>query len=149
MNYWLLKTEPGEFSIDDLQKMEISPWDGVRNYEARNIMRDRMKEGDLVLIYHSVKNPAIVGLAEVVGGVADDHTQFDPLNKHYDPKSHPASPRWQMISVKFLKKFKKSLALKEIKEIPQLAEMVLLKRGRLSVQPVTGSEFMFIHALLT
>lgn len=141
MNYWLMKSEPEVFSIEDLQRNKTSGWDGVRNYQARNFLR-QMRKGDLVLFYHSSADPSsIVGIAEIVREATPDPTQFDPKSMHYDPDSPPGAPRWSQVDVKFVSKFKKPLSLEEIKKIPALKEMVLLKRGRLSVQPVTPSEW--------
>jgi len=126
MNYWLLKTEPETFSWDDLVKQGKSMWDGVRNYQARNNLR-KMKTGDTVFFYHSVKNPAIVGLAEVV-------------KEHYpDPTAKEGD--WSVVEVKPLKKLKREVSLAEIKQNPVLSEMVLVKSSRLSVQPVTEAEY--------
>lgn len=147
MNYWLMKSEPGVFSIDDLQKKKKTGWDGVRNYQARNFLR-RMKKGDLAFFYHSSVAPSVIaGVVRIVREATPDPTQFDPKSDHYDPDSPPGAPRWSQVDVKFAQKFKKPLSLEEIKKIPALKEMVLLKRGRLSVQPVAPSEWKTLMKL--
>jgi predicted RNA-binding protein with PUA-like domain len=147
-NYWLMKSEPGEFSIDDLmaRPSKTEPWDGVRNYQARNMMRDEMKAGDKVLFYHSACDvPGIVGIAKVASKAYPDPTAFDPKDKHFDPKSDPDNPRWYLVDVKFVRKLKRTITLSELKEHPALAEMVLLRRGnRLSVMPVEKSDWDYI-----
>ena len=141
MNYWLMKSEPEVFSISDLERMKVSGWDGVRNYQARNFMR-AMKKGDRALFYHSNADPpAIVGEMDIVREAYPDPTQFDPKNGHYDPDSPPGAPRWSQVDVGFARVFRKSLILDEIKRLKPLQSMVLLKRGRLSVQPVTPKEW--------
>ena len=143
--YWLVKSEPDAFSIDDLakSKKKTTHWDGVRNYQARNFMRDEMKKGDGVLYYHSNTDPtAVVGYCEVVKEGYPDHTQFDPDDKHFDPKADPAKPTWMMVDIKLVKKFKKPVPLAEIKENPKLQKMRLVQRGnRLSVIPVEKKEW--------
>ncbi|MEM7454792.1 MAG: EVE domain-containing protein [Planctomycetota bacterium] len=142
--YWLMKTEPGTYSIDDLanEKNKTTCWDGVRNYQARNIMRDQMKKGDKVLVYHSnAKPPGVVGTARIVKESYVDHTAFDKKDKHYDPKSNRESPRWFMVDIKLEKKLKRKIPLDELKEVKALKDMVLLNNSRLSVQPVTKREF--------
>ncbi len=144
VNYWLMKSEPGTYSIDDLaaEKNKTTCWDGVRNYQARNIMRDDMKKGDHVLFYHSNAKPAgVIGLAKIVKESYVDHTAFDPNDKHYDPKSKQDEPRWMMVDIKFVKKFKGIVSLEEIKSKKSLSDMVLVNNSRLSVQPVKKSEF--------
>jgi predicted RNA-binding protein with PUA-like domain len=151
VNYWLMKSEPDAFSIDDLAAMpkKTEHWDGVRNYQARNMMRDQMKKGDLVFFYHSnCKVPGIVGIAEVVKEGYPDHTAFNPESKYYDPKSDPDQPRWYMVDVKFKRKLKRTISLEELKEQPELAEMALVRRGnRLSVMPVGVEEWEVILGL--
>jgi len=144
--YWLVKSEPDIFSIDDLKEVNQEPWDGVRNYQARNFMRDEMKIGDLVLFYHSnAKPPGIAGLATVSKEAYPDHTSWDKKSKYYDPKSTPDNPRWFMVEVKFKKKFKRLIPLDELKSSPKLQEMKLVKKGaRLSVMPVEKSEYEHI-----
>jgi len=143
--YWLVKSEPDAFSIDDLakSKKKTTHWDGVRNYQARNFMRDEMEKGDGVLYYHSNTDPtAVVGYCEVVKEGYPDHTQFDPDDKHFDPKADPAKPTWMMVDIKLVKKFKKPVPLAEIKENPKLQKMRLVQRGnRLSVIPVEKKEW--------
>jgi predicted RNA-binding protein with PUA-like domain len=144
MRYWLMKSEPGAFSIDDLRHQKVAGWDGVRNYQARNHLR-AMKKGDLAFFYHSsVKPSGIVGMMEVVREAYPDPTQFDSNNKHHDPDSPPGNPRWSQVDVKFLGAFSRMLSLDEIKRVSALKDMVLLKRGWLSVQPVTPAEWEII-----
>ena len=142
--YWLMKSEPTSFSIDDLSKApgKTTHWDGVRNFKARNLMR-QMHVGDRVLFYHSNADPpAIVGIARVVKEAYPDHTSFDPNDKHFDPRSTPAKPYWYMVDIKFEKKFKKPLPLPELREVKKLTGMELLRKGsRLSVQPVRPAEW--------
>ena len=144
-NYWLLKTEPESFSIHDLEKApkRTTCWDGVRNYQARNFMRDQMKIGDRVLFYHSsTEEPAIVGTATVVRESYPDHTAWDKKDHHYDPASTPANPRWFMVDIRLDQIFKQPLTLARLHEIPPLKDMELLRKGsRLSVQPVRKAEF--------
>jgi predicted RNA-binding protein with PUA-like domain len=150
-NYWLVKSEPDVFSIDDLQaaKDQTTYWDGVRNYQARNTLRDQMKLGDKVLYYHSNADPsAVVGIAEVVRTGYPDQTAFDPKDPHFDPKSKAEAPTWYMVDVKFVEKFPRQLDLEQLRQVPELAGMVLLQRGsRLSVQPVRPQEFEAIVEL--
>lgn len=146
--YWLIKSEPDVFSIDDLANAEdqTTCWDGVRNYQARNTMRDDMKVGDQVLFYHSnAKPPGVAGICEVVQEGYTDHTAFDKKDKHYDPKSDPGNPRWIMVDVRLVEKFPRLVGLPELKETSELDGMVLLQRGsRLSVQTVTAQHFKHI-----
>lgn len=148
MNYWLFKTEPDAFSIDDLANRtnQSEHWDGIRNYQARNFLRDKVELGDQVFIYHSsCKNVGIAGLAEVVKTAYPDHTQFDPESKYYDPKATHENPRWYMVDVKFVKKFNQVLSLKSIKAMPQIEEIGLVRKGhRLSIMPVNGDEFSYL-----
>jgi predicted RNA-binding protein with PUA-like domain len=141
-----MKSEPDVFGIDDLKKVKTEPWDGVRNYQARNMMRDDMKKGDLVFFYHSNTDvPGIVGIMEVVKEGYPDHTAFDPEAKYYDPKSDPDKPRWFMVDVKFKKKLKRTISLAELKETPQIEDMPLVRKGnRLSIMPVTKEQWDFI-----
>ncbi|MGD9809003.1 MAG: EVE domain-containing protein [Deferribacterales bacterium] len=145
MNYWLMKSEPEAFSIDDLKAKPESTehWDGIRNYQARNFMRDDMKVGDKVLFYHSnCEEPGVVGIAEVASEAYPDHTAFDPAGKYYDPKSKEDSPRWVMVDVKFIEKFPRTVSLREIKTVSGLSDMRLVQKGnRLSIMPVEKSEF--------
>lgn len=150
-NFWLMKTEPDTFSIDDLEQRpnKTEHWDGVRNYQARNFMRDDMKKGDLVLVYHSsCKVPGIAGIAEVVRESYPDHTSWDKKSAYFDPKSTEDEPRWFMVDIKFKKKFKDFLPLTQLKSMKVLEGIALLKRGsRLSIQPVSKEEFEHITQL--
>ncbi len=148
MNYWLVKSEPDCFSIDDLRqaKNQITAWDGVRNYQARNMIRDDMNIGDRVFFYHSNSNPpGIVGIAEVVSKSYPDDTAFNPEADHYDPNSTLDNPRWYMVDIKFKQKFNGIIPLQHLKEYPELEGMQLLKKGnRLSVMPVDKVHWQFI-----
>lgn len=151
MKYWLMKSEPSCFSIDDLHRApkQTTSWDGVRNYQARNFMRDDMNVGDLVFYYHSnCQPPGIAGIAEVVRTAYPDFTAWDPESEHPDPKSTPEQPRWFMVDIQFKKKFSEFLSLDELKLYPELSKMLLLRKGnRLSVLPVTQDEWQFICEL--
>lgn len=151
MNYWLMKSEPNEFGIDDLSAKpnQTEHWDGVRNYQARNMMRDQMKIGDLVFFYHSnCDAPGIVGIARIAREGYPDHLAFDPDDKHFDPKSTPNNPRWFMVDVQFVRKFARTITLQELKPYPELSDLALLRRGnRLSIMPVTQAQWEFILAL--
>jgi predicted RNA-binding protein with PUA-like domain len=150
MRYWLIKSEPDAYSIDDLERDGTEHWDGVRNYQARNIMRDEMTVGDRVLFHHSnAKPPGVAGIAEVASGPYPDHTQFDPESNYFDETSDPADPRWIMVDVRFVEKFPRVVGLPELKKHAALADMVLLNRSRLSVQPVSKKEFDYIVRLAT
>ncbi len=147
MDYWLFKSEPGCFSIHDLANRPgmTEHWDGVRNYQARNYLRDSIKPGDLVLFYHSnIAEPAVVGIAEVVRGGYADFTAFDPESDHFDPKSSPAAPIWYMVDVRFVATLARPVTLEKIKENPLLADMPLVRRSRLSIQPVTPEQWRII-----
>ena len=145
---WLVKSEPYVYSIEDLERDGSTMWDGVRNYEARNIMRDRMKVGDPVLFYHSaVQPPGVAGVARVSSEPYPDPTALDPDSDYHDPKSDPDEPRWYLVDVEFVEKFPRLVTLAEIRERPELAEMTLLKRSRLSVQPVRQEEFDRVRAM--
>jgi predicted RNA-binding protein with PUA-like domain len=150
-NHWLLKTEPASFSIQDLEKApkQTTEWDGVRNYQARNFMRDQMKIGDRILLYHSSTDArAIVGTATVVRESYPDHTAWDKKDHHYDPASTPENPRWFMIDIRLERIFKQPLTLTELRGVASLKNMVLLRKGsRLSVQPVRKNEFDAIMKL--
>ncbi len=148
MNYWLLKSEPDVFGIDDLRNnpKQMEPWDGVRNYQARNMIRDEMKKGDLAFFYHSnCDNPGIVGMMTIASKGYPDPTAFYPQNKYFDPKSNPDKPTWYLVDVKFKRKFKILINLVELRRHEELSKMKLLQKGnRLSVMPVTETEWKFI-----
>jgi predicted RNA-binding protein with PUA-like domain len=147
--YWLMKSEPSAFSIDDLKAKGSTLWDGVRNYQARNFMMNEMQVGDLVLFYHSNADPsAAVGLAVVSSPAEPDPAAWDPASKYFDPKSTPSNPIWQCVRIKFKKKFRRPVTLEEMRNRRELQRMGLLRRGnRLSVQPVTEREFKIICEL--
>ena len=149
--YWLMKSEPDEFSIDDLIGCNNGtvPWDGIRNYQARNFMRDEMQVGDGVLFYHSRANSlAVVGTMNVASGPYPDPTQFDPKSKYFDPKSTMENPRWMLVDVQFTARFDPPVLRDQISKAPGLEDMMLLKKGsRLSIQPVTRQEWDIIHEL--
>jgi predicted RNA-binding protein with PUA-like domain len=151
MAYWLMKSEPEEVSVDDLARLprQTTPWFGVRNYQARNFMRDDMRIGDKVFFYHSsCAEPGIAGIAEVSRTAYPDKTQFDAKGKYFDPKATPENPRWVNVDVKLVRKTR-LLSLTELRSHPQLSEMRLLQRGnRLSITPVTSKEWNFIVSLL-
>lgn len=145
-----MKSEPDAFSIDDLQRVKVEPWDGIRNYQARNFMRDSMKVGDQVFFYHSnCDDVGIVGIMKVASKPYPDPTAFDKRNKYFDPKSDPEDPRWILVDVRFVKKLKRTIALSELKQQPELEGMQLLRRGnRLSIMPVEKAHWDFILGLL-
>lgn len=149
MNYWLMKSEPDAFSIDDLKRKKQEAWDGVRNYQARNFMRDGMRPGDRIFFYHSnCAVPGIVGIAEVATDAYPDPTQFDPKSHYFDPGSTRDKPRWMLVEVKFVQKFKQTISLENLKADPALAEMPLVRKGnRLSVMPVGAAEWRHILTL--
>jgi len=151
MNYWLMKSEPDAFSINDLYNKpdQTEHWDGVRNYQARNMMRDAMKLGDQVFFYHSnCEVPGIAGIMEVAREGYPDFSAFDPEDRHFDPKSDPAHPRWIMVDVKYVRTLSRIISLKELKLYPELADLALVKRGnRLSIMPVSKKQWDFIVAL--
>jgi predicted RNA-binding protein with PUA-like domain len=148
MRHWLMKTEPSAFSIEDLERKGREHWDGIRNYQARNYMRDEMQVGDRVLFYHSsTETPAIVGTARVVREAYPDPSSWDPDGHYFDPKSGPDNPRWVMVDVAFESRFPVPLSLAELRQVPALQGMLLLKKGmRLSIQPVTPAEFEAVLA---
>jgi predicted RNA-binding protein with PUA-like domain len=149
MNYWLMKSEPDVFSIDDLKMKKKSGWDGVRNYQARNFMRDDMKLGDMVLFYHSsCEVPGVAGLAKVSKTSHPDPSQFDSKSDYYDPKATQLAPRWFMVEVEFVEKFDRVVTLTEIKDTKGLDKMPLVQKGsRLSINPVSPSEYKIITGL--
>jgi predicted RNA-binding protein with PUA-like domain len=149
MNYWLMKTEPDTFSIDDLKRKKHEAWDGVRNYQARNFMRDDMRVGDGVFFYHSnCAEPGIAGLAEVATDAYPDPSQFDPKSKYFDPGSSRDNPRWMLVDVTFVKKLKRVITLDELKNHKALTDMRLLRKGnRLSVMPVEAADWKYILGL--
>jgi predicted RNA-binding protein with PUA-like domain len=150
MAYWLFKSEPSCFSLDDLKNRPdmTEPWDGVRNYQARNFLRDAIKAGDRVLFYHSnIPEPAVVGIAEVVRAGYPDFTALNPESEHFDPKSSVENPIWYMVDVRYVKACERPVTLESIKGNPLLAGMPLVKRSRLSIQPVTPEEWRVILAL--
>jgi len=147
--HWLMKSEPNEYSIDDLKTDKIEPWDGIRNYQVRNMFRDDFRVGDKAFFYHSsCKVPAIVGTMKIASKAYPDPTQFDPASGHFDPKSDRDNPRWLLVDVKFDRKLKRPITLKELKEHPALEDFLLNKRGnRLSVFPVSGKHWDLILGL--
>lgn len=147
--YWLMKSEPGVYSIAHLQRDGKTCWDGVRNYQARNFMRDDMRLGDGVLFYHSNAQPmGIYGVAEVVREGYPDHTAVDPSDTHYDPKSDPANPTWMMVDIGYVGTFKVPITLATLKKTLGLEKMLVIQRGsRLSVQPVTPKEWDIVMRL--
>src|SRR5262245_55734285 len=151
MKYWLMKSEPGSFSIDDLARAprKTTAWDGVRNYQARNMLRDQMSKGDQVLFYHSSCDvPGVAGIAAVVRTAYPDATAFDSKHHHYDPDSNRDDPTWFMVDVRLVRKLKRVITLDELRAARGLAGMQLLKRGnRLSVMPVSAQEWQRVLAL--
>lgn len=153
MAFWLLKSEPGEFSIDDLcaSPERTTCWDGVRNYQARNFMRDEMKKGDLAFFYHSnCAEPGIAGIVSVAQEAYPDHTAFDPNDKHFDPKSDPKNPRWYMVDVRFEERFADVISLSQLRRHAEGALdgfLILRKGNRLSVTPVSKEHWNFILQL--
>lgn len=145
-NYWLMKSEPDEFGIEDLKRVDVEPWTGVRNYQARNFMRDEMKIGDEILFYHSnSKPPGVAGVMSVASEPYADPTQFQKNSKYYDEKASQEKPRWFLIEVKFKKVFKNFVELDALKSEEKLREMKILQKGnRLSITPVTKAEFDII-----
>ena len=149
MAHWLMKSEPEVFGIDHLERQKTAPWDGVRNYQARNFMRDGMKKGDLAFLYHSGgEEPAIAGIMEICRESYPDATQFDRRSQGFDPASTKAEPRWLAVDVRFRRRLKRPLTLQELKGHAALASLPLVKRGnRLSVMPVSDAEWKFILGL--
>lgn len=149
MAHWLFKTEPSSFSLDDLKNRpaQTEHWDGVRNFQARNFLRDAVRVGDLVLIYHSnIAEPSVVGVAEVVRAGYPDFTALDPRGDHFDPKASAENPIWYMVDVRYLATLKRPVTLESIKANPLLSDMPLVKRSRLSIQPVTPQQWEIIIA---
>ncbi len=151
MKYWVMKSEPDTFGIDDLRSKpkKTEHWDGVRNYQARNMMRDEMKKGDQVFFYHSNCDvPGIVGIAKIVREAYPDPSAFNPESKYYDPRSKPDNPAWLMVDVQFVRRFKRTISLTELKDKAELADFRLVQRGnRLSIMPATQGEWEFILRL--
>lgn len=149
--YWLMKSEPDTFSIDDLasQPKKTDHWDGIRNYQARNFMRDDMSKGDLAFFYHSnCEEPGIVGIMEIVRTAYPDHTAFDPESKYFDPKSDPDNPRWLMVDVRYRRKLRRPVSLATLKADPELSEMRVCQKGsRLSIMPVSADEWDAVLAM--
>ncbi|MBC7991377.1 MAG: EVE domain-containing protein [Luteimonas sp.] len=149
-HYWLMKTEPEDFSIDDLQRVDVEPWTGVRNYQARNFMRS-MRVGDGVLLYHSsTEIPGIYGIAEVASAAYPDPTQFNKKSKYFDEKSTQEDPRWSLVDVRFVRKLKRSVTLESIREHAEVLgeDFALIRRGtRLSVMPVSAAQWKTLLAL--
>ncbi len=146
MSYWIMKSEPETYSIDDLKRDTVEPWNGIRNYQVRNMICNDMKVGDLAFFYHSnCAPPGIVGSMQIVKSAYSDHTAFDPENAYFDPKSSPEKPRWFMVDVKFHSKFKKMISLEELRQYPELKDLLILRTGnRLSITPIDKREWEFI-----
>jgi predicted RNA-binding protein with PUA-like domain len=159
MSYWLLKSEPSSYSIDDLARDKKTRWDGVRNYQARNFMHDEMRVGDRIFFYHSgstfsktksAEDPAITGEGRVCSKPYPDPTQFDKKSRYYDPRATKEKPRWFLVDVCFVRKFKREVTRKELQNVPGLENMILLKQGsRLSVQPVSKKEHEIIMKIVS
>jgi len=149
MKYWLMKSEPDAYSIDDLRRDGREMWDGIRNYQARNMMRDEMKIGDEIFFYHSsCKEPGIVGLARVAGEPYPDPTQFNKKSRYFDPKSSEDDPRWYLVDIEFLRKTKRNITLVELKKEKSLEDMTLMRKGnRLSIMPVSTKHWKKILSL--
>ncbi len=149
MGYWLFKSEPDAYSVDDLDRDKVEPWDGIRNYQVRNMIRDDMRVGDQAFFYHSsCKVPAIVGIMTIASEAYPDPTQFDPDSKYYDEKSVKEDPRWLLVDVEFGRQLKRPITLSELKSHPGLAEFRLTQRGnRLSIFPVDEEHWKLILGL--
>jgi predicted RNA-binding protein with PUA-like domain len=149
MAYWLFKSEPDTYSIDNLQRDGTESWDGIRNYQARNMMRDDMRVGDKVLFYHSsCAVPGVAGIAKVASKAYADPTQFDPESPYFDPKSAADDPRWMLVDLAFVRRLKRVITLTEIKELPVLDDMILTRRGnRLSIMPVEPAHWKLLLSL--
>jgi len=146
MQYWLMKSEPDTYSIDDLQSFVVDHWDGIRNYQVRNFFRDQMQVGDQAFFYHSnCKVPGIVGTMEIASKAYPDHTAFNPSEKYFDSKSDPENPRWLMVDVRYIRHLDRMITLGELRLQKQIADMKLLQRGnRLSVLPLSKKEWQYI-----
>lgn len=150
MAFWLFKTEPVCFSFEDLKNRPgmTEPWDGVRNFQARNFLRDTVAVGDRVLFYHSsIPQPAVVGIAEIVRAGYPDGSACDPNNEHFDPKASPQNPIWYLVDVRYVEPLPRAVTLEQIKNNPALVDMPLVKRSRLSIQPVSTDEWHMILAM--
>ena len=149
MQHWLAKSPPERYSIDDLKEARVDSWDGVRNYQGRNMLRDDFRKGDLAFFYHSeCQEPGIVGTMTIASEAYPDPTAFDSEEKYFDPKSDPENPRWLMVDVRYQRKLKRPITLKELRAHDELAEMPVLRRGnRLSITPVTPDQWAFIISL--
>ena len=146
MQYWLMKSEPDTYSIDDLQSFGVDHWDGIRNYQVRNFFRDQMQGGDQAFFYHSnCKVPGIMGTMEIASKAYPDHTAFDPTEKYFDSKSDPEIPRWLMVDVRYIRHLDRMITLSELRLQKQIADMKLLQRGnRRSVLPLSKKEWQYI-----
>ena len=149
MQHWLAKSPPERYSIDDLKEARVDSWDGVRNYQVRNMLRDDFRKGDLAFFYHSeCQEPGIVGTMTIASEAYPDPTAFDSEEKYFDPKSDPENPRWLMVDVRYQRKLKRPITLKELRAHDELAGMPVLRRGnRLSITPVTPDQWAFIISL--
>lgn len=149
MQFWLMKSEPETYSIDDLKEFQTDHWDGIRNYQVRNFFRDQMKIGDKAFFYHpNCKEPGIVGLMEIASEAYPDHTAFDSKEKYFDAKSDPENPRWLMLDVNYIRHTKRNITLSELRDHSSIKEMRLLQKGnRLSVIPMTKEEWEYILGL--
>ena len=146
--YWLVKSEPGSYSIDDLEREGKTGWEGVRNYQARNFMRDEMRVGDDVLFYHSSADPpGVAGIARVSRTGLPDPTALDPASDYHDPKATDEDPRWYMVEIEFLRRFPALVTLDTLRRTPGLEKMLVINKSRLSVQPVSESEFRIVQKL--
>ena len=145
-----MKNEPQAFSIDDLERVDVEPWDGIRNYQVRNFIRDQMSVGDQAFFYHSsCKIPGIVGTMRIVSEAYPDHTAFDPDEHYYDPKSNPEKPTWLMVDVKFDSKLNELIPLQQLRQYAELSDMRILQKGnRLSITPLDKKHWDFIHQLI-
>ncbi|NDB03571.1 MAG: EVE domain-containing protein [Flavobacteriaceae bacterium] len=147
--YWLMKCEPDVYSISDLERDKTTSWEGVRNYQARNFMRDHMKLNDTVVFYHSnAKPPGAAGLARVCKTAYPDHFSWDPTHRYFDPQSSPEDPRWVMVDIAFEQKFKSVISIQTLRDHPELQNLMILQKGsRLSITPIDPHEYYTIHQL--